>query len=170
MHKLPEVNHALPWILRLVLVAIGIAVIVLPARDLGRGLWPPSLMRLLVGVIVVGAAMLGLLLMALGVFGEAQRWSYPPRTVVIHRRRWGAERATRLMAGDVAGISVRHKKDAEAPDTWRVVLMKHDCVPLSRAQRRIFKLESALETHDFKTLEQAAAARSALLEHLGLRQ
>ena len=168
--KLPEVEHSLPWVVRLVLIALGVAVAVLPARDLARALWPPSIMGLLFGVIVIGAALLGLLLVVAGLFGEAQRWSYPPRTIVIHRRRWRGQSQTRLMARDISAINIKHHRDSEAPDIWRVELVQRDSVPPARESRRMFQVRTALETRGFATQEEAEAARQMLLAHLGIME
>ncbi len=168
--KLPEVEHSLPWVARLVLIAIGIAVAALPAWDLASGLWPPSTMSMLIGVVMLVAALVGLLLVVVGVYGEAQRWSYPPRTVVIHRRRWRGEWQTRLMANDIAAITVKHIRDSEAPDTWRVALIQRDHVPRARKPRRVFSVSTALETRGFKKHEDAESARQALLAHLEIPQ
>ena len=164
--ELPDVDIKLPWLGRVAMIAVGMTVIGLPASELTRTLWPPNLLSILAGIIILGAGCVGVLFMVAGIFGEAQRWSYSPRTVVIYRRRWRGQWQTRLMAHDIAAVEIRHRQDSEAPDTWRVELVPVDKKTNAGGDSRMFRVRTAFETRDFPTQEKAVIARQALLAHL----
>lgn len=163
---LPNVDITLPWLGRVAMIAVGIAVIWLPVNELARVLWPPNLLSLLAGIIILGAAFIGLLCMFAGIFGEAQRWSYPPRTVVIQHRRWLGQWQTRFMARDIAAVEIRHRTDSEAPDTWRVALVPVVNKKTAVGGSRFRHVRTAFETRDFATQEKAEIAGQALRAHL----
>jgi hypothetical protein len=145
---LPAVRHALPWAGRLLFVAGGLTVIALPTMELGRALWPVTAFSLVPAAIILGAAAIGVLLVLAGLLGEAQSWSYPPRT---------------LTGRDISSIEVEHVANSEGPDTWRVVV-----VPLKAVDRDGRRTRHTYRTHGFRSQAEAEAARRALIRHLGL--
>jgi hypothetical protein len=160
---LPAVRHALPWAGRLLFVAGGLTVIALPTMELGRALWPVTAFSLVPAAIILGAAAIGVLLVLAGLLGEAQSWSYPPRTLVVERRLWRRVSQSRLTGRDISSIEVEHVANSEGPDTWRVVV-----VPLKAVDRDGRRTRHTYRTHGFRSQAEVEAGRRALIRHLGL--
>jgi hypothetical protein len=116
------VDRPLPIVLRLILIGAGVLAIVLPIRDLGWALWPPSLATVFFGIIIAGALAVGTLTMAFGLLGRGIHWRFPPGAVEIEARHWGRRRITRLTGADVQDLTVRHDADSDGPDRWIVCL------------------------------------------------
>lgn len=161
---LPVVEQPVPLVLRLILIAIGIAAIALPASELWRAVWPFNVMSLIVGAIILGAAFVGTLFIAAGVSTGGQRWRYVPRTVLIERRLWRKVWEVRLTTREVAAVEVFQDPPGD-PDRWRVRLVPAGTAPV--AVRNV-REASTCETALFDTREAAEGARRALLAHLGM--
>lgn len=165
---LPEVEHALPWALRLVVIVVGVLAILVPARELTGGLWPPSAIGLFFAIFLMGAAAVGVPFIRAGLSGEAQRWTYPPRTLLIHSRGLRTAWQTRLTARDIAAVEIRRIRYSEGADAWRVAVLPKDILAGARVRGRISQRQAAFEPGDFATSESADAARQALPTHLGM--
>ena len=164
---LPEVNHALPTVLRVVLMVFGLAIVVWPAWDLRQALWPVNVLTPFFAVIVMGAMTVGLGFLAFGVYGESIRWTYAPRTLLVHRRAWGRETVVRVGARDVKAIEVRRIDNSEGADTWLVFVIPRDSFPGLGPARPWLPKPRGLESGDFLEEEDAYAAQRALRAHLG---
>jgi hypothetical protein len=166
---LPFVAHAMPTLLRIVLIAAGLFAIVIPMHELGGGLWPPSFLTLFFGVIVCGGATVGLAFVAAGVYGETQRWRYEPHGLVVERHGWRSVSHTRLAASDIVSIVVRRVENSEGPDSWRVAVAPRIPIEMPRAARWFSSGAVMFETGDYRTPERAEKAKVALMKHLGMR-
>lgn len=132
--------------------------------ELGPGLWPLNIGTPVFAIIIAGAATVGGFLVAAGVRGEGQRWSFPPRAVVIHRSGWRSERHTRLTAADLAGIEVRRNENSEGPDTWRVVLVPALHVPIEGVD--LAARSTVFVSQEFAAQATAEDVRQRVVEHL----
>lgn len=162
--SLPDIHRALPLGLRVLLIAFGVAAIGLPLWELGRGLWPLNIATPIFAVIIGGGATVGWFFILAGVRGEGQRWSFPPRTVVVHRSGWRSERETRLMAKDLVAVEVRRSDMSEGPDTWCVVLVPALDVRIDGiafGDRAV-----VFSSQDFHTQADAEAVRERIVAHL----
>ena len=162
---LPVVRHGLPWPLRLLFVAFGVFALVMPAWELGRGLWPISIATPVFAIIIVGAASVGIAMIRAGLAFDTQVWSFPPGVVLIRHRGWRSERELRLTAHNIAAIEARRIEAMEGDDYWRVVIVPKP----TESGLRMASRNGAFETGDFTTATRADAVRRALLEHLGMR-
>ena len=164
---LPQVKHAMPAALRVVLVVAGLALLVWPAWDLKRALWPINFLTPFFAVIVMGAVSVGLGLLGFGLFGESIHWTYAPQALRVHRRGWRHETVVRIDARDVQAIEVRRVENSEGADTWRVFVVPRAGLPGLGAAYPWLPAPRALESGDYATEEAANAGRDALLAHLG---
>ena len=165
---LPDVDIRFPWPVRVAMIALGLIVIGLPISELARTLWPPNILSLLAGMIILGAGVIGMLLVLAGIFGKAQRWRYPPRTVLVDLSGWRSQRQIRLTAREIAAVKVKQHTHSEGPDTWRVELVRVDNASDVYAGWGSPLRRSRFETADFPNKEKAEAARAALAKHLQL--
>ena len=164
---LPLVSRSIPWPLRVLLVAFGAFAIVMPAWELGRGLWPLNIATPVFGVIIMGAAFVGFHLVMAGLSGWSDVWTYPPGAIVVTRRGWGRQTTQRLTATQVAGVDVRWREEAEDADTqWQVVV-----VPKSTFSGLGAKAGpgGVFDAGSYGSQAYAERIRQALLDHLGLR-
>ena len=162
---LPVVRHGLPWPLRGLFFGFGVFAMVMPAWELGRGLWPVSIATPVFAIIIVGAASVGIAMIRAGLAFDTQVWSFPPGVVLIRHKAWRSERKLRLTAHNIASIEARRIEAMEGDDYWRVVIVpKPTESGLCMASRN-----GVFETGDFTTATRADAVRRALLEHLGMR-
>jgi len=162
---LPLVRHGLPWPLRLLFCAFGVFALVMPAWELGRGLWPLSIATPVFAIIIGGAASVGIAMIRAGLARDTQVWSFPPRAVVIRHKAWRSERELRLTAHDIAAIEARRIEAMEGGDCWRVVIVPKPTQSGLRTAAR----DGVFETGDFTSEADAEGVRRALLEHLGMR-
>jgi hypothetical protein len=149
-----SVSQPMPWGMRVFLAAFGAAAIIFPAYDIGWAIWPPNLLTVFVLAMILVSSAIGLAFLIAAVAGEEQIWSFPPSEVVIDRKSLVRATVTRLRAGDVASLGVRHTTDSEGPDKWDVVV----------------KTVSGLsfQTQDFLSPVGAEALAARLRAHLGL--
>lgn len=162
---LPVVRHGWPWPLRMAFAAFGVFAIVMPAWELGRGLWPLSIATPVFAVIIGGAASIGIAMIRAALAGEAQVWRFPAQAVVVHCRAWRSEWQVRLTAHNIAAIEARRIERSEGADVWRVVIVPRPTHSgLSVAGRN-----GLFETGDYATEAYAARVRRALLEHLRMQ-
>lgn len=158
---LPVVRHGLPWPLRLLFASFGVFALVMPAWELGRGLWPLSIATPVFAIIIGGAAVVGIGLLRMTLAGETQTWRFPPQAVVVQQRAGRSEWEVRLTAANIARIEARHVVASEGEDTWRVAIVPKPTESALRTQ--------VFETGDYTTQARAEAVRHALLEHLQMR-
>lgn len=120
---LPLVRQEFPWPVRVMVVAFGVFALVMPAWELGRGLWPPNIATPVFGIIIVGGASVGIPMIGAGLSGWGTEWAYPAGAIVVKRRAWGRVTTTRLTNTNVATVEVRHAPDADRDDDWQVVVV-----------------------------------------------
>ena len=162
---LPVVRHGLPWPLRVLFFGFGAFAMVMPAWELGRGLWPISIATPVFAIIIVGAASVGIAMIRAGLAFDTQVWSFPPGVVLIRHKAWRSERELRLTAHNIAAIEARRIEAMEGDDYWRVVIVPRP----TESGLRMAARNGVFETGDFTSEAYAARVRRALLEHLGMR-
>jgi hypothetical protein len=148
--------------LRLVFAAFGLFAIVMPVWELGRGLWPLSIATPVFGIIIGGAASIGIAMIRAALAGEAQAWRFPVDAVVVHCRAWRSEWEVRLTAHNIAAIEARRIEMSEGADVWRVVIVPKP----THSGLRMAGRNGVFETGDYASEAYAARVRRALLEHL----
>lgn len=166
---LPQIDRITPRTHRVVLMAAGIALLAWSLRALWQGSWqldPLSLVGILIALGGIGAALL--LIVASLAAESRERWQYPPRALVIHRRVWGREGEIRLDAANVASIQVLHLTEFDMPDRWRVTVRPRAGMAVTRSRWVLPDHVSVFETDDFASREAAEAAQHVLREHLGM--
>lgn len=159
---LPLVRHGLPWPLRLLFGAFGVFALVMPAWELGRGLWPLSIATPVFAIIIGGAASVGIAMIRAGLASDTQVWSFPPGAVLIHHKAWRREWEVRLTAHDIAAVEARRIEAMEGDDYWRVVIVPKP----TKSGLRMAARNGVFETGDYTTASRADTVRRALLAHL----
>lgn len=162
---LPVVRHGLPWPLRLMVAGFGVFAMVVPAWELGRGLWPLSIATPVFAIIIGGAASIGIAMLRAALEGESQVWLFPPQVVVIRHKAWGRSRDMRLTVHNIAAVEVRRFEASEGPDPWRVVIVPKP----TESGLRMAGRNGVFETGDYTSAAYAEKVRRALLAHLGMR-
>lgn len=164
---LPLVSRIIPWPFRVLLVAFGVFAVVMPAWELGRGLWPLNIATPVFAVIIMGAAFVGIHLVMAGLSGWSDVWTYPPGAIVVTRRGWGRQTTQRLTATHVARVEVRWLEEAEGADSqWQVVVvpkLTFSGLGAKAGPGGVFDAGS------YGSQDYAERIRRALLDHLGLR-
>lgn len=164
---LPLVSRSIPGPLRVLLVAFGVFALVMPAWELGRGLWPFNIAIPVFAVIIMGAAFVGFHLVMVGLSGWSDVWTYPPGAIVFTRRGWGRQTTQRLTATQVAGVEVRWREEAEDADTqWQVVVVPK---PTFSGLGAKAGPGGVFDAGSYGSQAYAERIRCALLDHLGLR-
>ena len=164
-NDLPVVRHGWPWPLRVLFGALGLFAMVMPAWELGRGLWPPSIAAPVFAIIIGGAASIGIAMLRAALAGEAQAWRFPPQALVVDCRAWRSAWEVRLTAHDIGAIETRRIDSGEGPDVWRVAI-----VPKSTdSGLRMAGRNGAFETGDYASEAYAERVRAALSQHLGFK-
>ncbi|QNN69751.1 hypothetical protein [Thermomonas carbonis] len=138
---------------------------VMPAWELGRGLWPLSIATPVFAIISGGAATVGVAFLRAGLVGESQVWTFPPQALLIRHRAWRSQWDVRLTARTIATIEVRRIEASEGEDTWRVVIEPKS----TQSGLRMAARNGVFETGDYTSEAYAARVRRALLDHLGMR-
>lgn len=161
---LPVVRHGFPWPLRLIVAGFGVFAMVVPAWELGRGLWPLSIATPVFAIIIGGAASVGIAMLRASLAGESQVWTFPPNAVVIHHKAWRSAWKVRLTAHDIAAVEVRRFEASEGEDPWRVVIVPK----ASDSGLRMAGRNGVFETGDYTSAAYAEKVRRALLAHLQL--
>ncbi len=163
---LPLVRRHFPWPLRLLFFAFGLFAMAMPAWELGRGLWPVGIATPVFAVIIMGAAVVGLQFVRIGLSGGGEAWRYPPRAIVVSRRTWGREASTRLSATNVAAVDVRHLDDADDDGlAWQVVVVPK---PTFSGMSAAAGPGGVFDAGRYGSEHYAERVRRALQAHLGL--
>lgn len=84
-----EVSICFPTAIRGLMATAGAAACVLVVMELGRALWPPTLLTLFFGIIVFGGLSVGCSFVAGGLFAPNVRWSFTPGQVRIEAELFG---------------------------------------------------------------------------------
>jgi hypothetical protein len=159
---LPLVRHGLPWPLRLLFFGFGVFALVMPAWELGRGLWPLSIATPVFAIIIGGAATVGIAMIRAGLACDKQVWSFPPGAVLIQHKAWRHEWEVRLTSHNIAAIEARRIEAMEGDDYWRVAIVPKP----TESGLRMASRKGVFETGDYTTASRADTVRRALLAHL----
>ena len=162
---LPLVRREFPWPMRAAVVAFGALIVGLPVWELGRGLWPLSIATPVFGIIIAGAASIGIRMIGAGLSGWRDTWSYPPGAIVVKRRAWGRETATRLTHTNVAKVEVRRWEDADHDERWQVVVLPR---PTFSGMAAFAGPGGVFSAGKFGSQAYAERVRQALSRQLGL--
>ena len=84
-----EVSIYFPTAIRGLMVTAGAAACVVVVMELGRALWPPTLLTSFFGIIVFGGVSVGCSFVAGGLFTPNVRWSFTPGQVRIEAELFG---------------------------------------------------------------------------------
>lgn len=166
---LPQIDRVTPRTHRFVLIAAGIVLLAWSVRALWRAPWqldPLSLIAVLIACGGIGAA--ALLIVASLAAESRERWQYPPKALVIHRRAWGREGEIRLTAATVASIQVLHLVQSDMPERWRVTVRPRAGAAVTRSRWIVPDRRSVFETDDLPSRDAAEAVLHLLREHLGM--
>nr|WP_298124245.1 hypothetical protein [uncultured Pseudoxanthomonas sp.] len=163
---LPLVRRGFPWPIRAGCVGAGAFAVVMPLWELGRGLWPLNVATPFFAVIVGGAGYVGLQFIRAGLSGWSDHWQYSSHTIVVHRRAWGRQTATRLTTTNVAAVEVRLSEDADHDDApWQVVIVPR---PTFSGLAAAADAGGVFDTGCYGSQDYAERVRRALIDHLGL--
>jgi hypothetical protein len=115
---------------RIVLGVIGLAVAIFPIWDLWLGFASVSLVAPVFWIIGLGAAGIGVTLVAAAVFGTSTQLVFAPDGIILHRNSAVRRQSLRLRAEDLGPIKVEEHEWSEGPSTWRVTVGLKSAKPL----------------------------------------
>ena len=115
---------------RMVLGVIGLGVAVFPIWDLWPGFASLSLVSPVFWIIGLGAAGIGIALLAAAVFGRSVVLRIGPEGIVVHRESPVRRSANRLPPEALGPIRVERHEWSEGPATWRVTVGLKGSKPL----------------------------------------
>lgn len=141
--------------LRVGFVAIGLFCIGVTTLELGRALWPPSVLSLFFGAIVFGAWTVGGQFVLGGLAGRAQVWSFTREALTVTSSNVFGTQSERFGPGDVTGTEIRTIDWDSGPGSFAVVLHLRD-------GRR-------LETADYRDRRGAEIMQHRLARHFRLK-
>ena len=147
-----ELERQLPLPMRFVLGALGLFCIIAPALDLGRAFLQIGWWMLFVGIIVLGAWVVGAIFLAAAVLGETQHWQFGNGELVLSRKSLLTRSIQTIRAGDVDRTEIRETEWDSRANTFSVVLRL-------RSGREY-------ETPDYETRDAAEAMRTRIARAL----
>ena len=141
---------------RVVLGVVGLGVAVFPVWDLWPGLASLSLVSPVFWIIGIGAAGLGLSLLAAAVFGPSVVLRVGPEGIVLRRETPFRRQTNRLPPDALGPIRVERHEWSEGPDTWRVTVglkgakpfVSEDFRNAAEAEKLAARLSRALEVSE----------------------
>lgn len=110
----------MPGFLRVGLIVVGLGVCGLVTHELGRGLWPFSILSVFFGIILFGGVTVGASIALMGWLAPDEEWVIRPGEIALSLTR-GPHRLERLYApDDFDTLGVVRKTDSDGPDTWHI--------------------------------------------------
>lgn len=111
----------MPTVIRWILTAVGLFACVMVVVELGRGLWPLSVLSLFFGFIMAGGLSVGLAFMMFGALSPDEQWEIRPGslTLTVARGRHRLER--HFTPDDFEDLSVVRDDSGDGPDTWHLM-------------------------------------------------
>jgi hypothetical protein len=147
-----ELERQLPLPMRFVLGALGLFCILAPALDLGRAFLQIGWWTLFVGIIVIGAWVVGATFVAAAILGETQHWQFGNGELVLSRRSLLTSSIQTIRSNDVARTDIRVLEWDGNANTFSVVLH--------------LKSGRRFETPDYATRAAAEAMRARICRAL----
>jgi hypothetical protein len=143
-------HHSRPK--RLVLGAMGLCVPIWPIWDLWPGIASFTLVSPVFWIIGLGAAAIGMVLLATAVFGPSTVLTVSPAGVELSEENLLRKRHLQLQPGEVGPVSVVTHEWSDGPATWyvkvevlgRKPLMPNDFKDRNEAERLAGRLSEAL--------------------------
>lgn len=115
-----EVSTYFPTAIRGLMVMVGAAACVLVVVELGRVLWPPTLLTLFFGLIVFGTMSIGFSFVAGGLFAPNVRWSFSPGQVRIAAELFGRTEVHTFKKDSFESIAIRENTGDSGEATFQL--------------------------------------------------
>lgn len=115
---------------RVVLGLVGLGVAIFPVWDLWPGIASLSLVSPVFWIIGLGAAGIGLALLAAAIFGRSVVLRVGPEGIMLHRDSPVGRRTTVVSPEALGPIRVERQEWSEGPATWRVAVELRGTKPL----------------------------------------
>jgi hypothetical protein len=122
-------RHSTPK--RVVLAVVGLCATIWPLWDLWPAIVPISAVSPVFLVIVLGAAGIGLALLAASLFGDSTVLTIGPEGVFVERENLLRQRLDRLDPKDIGPITVTAHEWSDGPKRWRVTVQVRGFKPVS---------------------------------------
>lgn len=113
------VHHMHP-VTRLLLAGFGVFALVAPALDFGAALLEPTLFTIPLWIITIGAAAIGVVLLASAILGETTELVVGAGTITLTRRRLFRRECRVLAPAEITAIGIRRVEWDSGPDTFAV--------------------------------------------------
>jgi len=120
-------RHDVPthWVMRMLLIGGGAAILALTGHELWRAVWPPNLFSLPFLAIIIGAALVGVPMIGAGLFAPSVGWAVSRGLVEITKTTPFSSRLVRIAAESVDELRVREDDNDGVPN-FRVELIARD--------------------------------------------
>ncbi|WP_298333020.1 hypothetical protein [Asticcacaulis sp.] len=111
----------MPVFIRWMLIGAGVFASVMVVVELGRGLWPLSVLSLFFGFIIAGGLSVGLAFVVFGVWSPDEQWEIRPGcfTLTVTRGRHRLQR--HFTPDDFEDLTVVRDDSGDGPDTWHLL-------------------------------------------------
>jgi hypothetical protein len=116
----------IPVPVRVVLAAVGMFFLVVPAMDLWRGVWPLNVTTPFFGLLLFGALHGGAVLAGAGFLGPVKRWTVERDSLLIEFTAHRFARTWRKHRWDVVELEVETVATDDGEPTFRVRLDDRD--------------------------------------------
>jgi hypothetical protein len=137
-------RHTVPtgMVMRVFLVAIGAFILIVSARELLRGVWPPNVFSLPFLLILVGALAVGIPVLLVGLLGPSLYWTVGPSRIDIESHNPFVRRHHTFTPASVAGFALHEYDGDGGPSHWSVVMITSAG---KRFETRVFGTRKAAE-------------------------
>lgn len=116
-----RLGAAMPRFLRWGLMAVGLFACVMVVKELGPGLWPPSILSLFFGIIVFGGLSVGLSFVVFGGLVPDETWEVRPGRITLTLTRGEHRLQRHFTPADFERLEIVRDSSGDGPDTWHLL-------------------------------------------------
>lgn len=113
-----QLGLSMPLPIRIVLGSAGTLCCILLVKEFSPALWPPSILTLFFGFIILGGLSVGLMFVLSAVFGPDEIWKIEPGRIAIRRELRGYAEVFTYSPADFSSITVEVDTGNDGPETY----------------------------------------------------
>lgn len=111
----------MPVFIRWMLTGVGLFACVMVVLELGRGLWPLSVLTLFFGFIIAGGLSVGLAFVVFGALSPDELWEIRPGCFTLSVTRGRHRLQRHFTPDDFEDLTVVRDDSGDGPDTWHLL-------------------------------------------------
>lgn len=132
-----------PAFKRVILTLAGLFALIIAPYELWRGVWPPSVLSLFFGFIMLGGMSVGSVFVYAGLAAPSGKLVFRDGFLEVHQVFLRGTRSRFISAADIEAVGIEESVSSDGPNDWYAVIRAASHDPIG--SRPLAKRESAEE-------------------------